>query len=255
MKDTSKAVSTWSSPPEWPTLAPDDVQVWLIPIDPSPTTVEQLRHLLSADERVRADRFHFRSDSNRFTVARAFLRITLGKYLRTDPGDIEFDYSKYGKPCLAPFANESTQLKFNLAHSGNRALYAFTRGREIGIDLERITPQLAVEGIARRFFSTTEVKLLEAVAPHVRTQAFFNCWTLKEAFVKAKGVGISLPLNQFDVTFAPFAPVVLLRTRWNEAEALRWSLQTIDAGADYVGAIAVEDHNWRLSCWQPGEIS
>lgn len=249
----SRIVQAWSLPPELPTLAGDEVQVWHVSLAHSAATVAILRHLLSPTERARADRFHFKIDCERFTVARAGLRTILGRYLQTNPAAIEFTYGEYGKPQLATVTDEPSQLKFNLAHSYSWALYAFTLGREIGVDIERISPELASEEIAKRFFSAIEVELLGRVPSHIRSEAFFNCWTRKEAFLKAKGIGLSLPLNQFDVTLAPLAPAVLLRTRWDEGEAMCWSLQTIDLEPDYVGAIAVEGHDWRLTCWRPGD--
>jgi 4'-phosphopantetheinyl transferase len=242
----------WFLPPELPTLAADEVHVWRVNVDAC-TAVELLRPLLSPVERARADKFRFKIHRERFTVARACLRTILGKYLESDPTGIEFSYGEQGKPYLTTVTGEPSQIKFNLSHSHSWALYAFARGREIGVDLERISPELAGEEIARKFFSAAEVKLLEEVPGHLRREAFFNCWTRKEAFIKAKGMGLTLPLNQFDVTVAPFAPAVLLRTRWDESEALRWLLQPIDVGPDYVGVIAVEGHNQRLSCWEPSD--
>lgn len=246
----SRIAQAWSLPPQLPTLEADEVQVWRVSLARSAPVVFTLRQLLSLTEQARADRFHFKIDCERFTIARACLRTILGRYLQTDPAEIEFNYGEYGKPQLATVNGDSSQLKFNLAHSYSWALYAFTLGREIGVDIERISPALATEEIAKRFFSTLELELLNRVPSHVRHEAFFNCWTRKEAFLKAKGLGLSLPLNQFDVTLAPMAPAVLLRTRWDENEALRWSLQSIDLGPDYVGAIAVEEHDLRLSCWR-----
>lgn len=247
----SRIVQAWSLPAQLPILAADDVHVWHVSLASSGTSVGQLNHLLSPAERARADRFHFKMDCERFTVGRACLRIILGRYLQTDPAVIEFTYGKYGKPQLTTATDELGQFKFNLAHSHNSALYAFTLGREIGIDIERISPEFAREEIAERFFSASEVELLSRVPSQMRPEAFFTCWTRKEAFVKAKGIGLSLPLDQFDVTLSPLAPAELLRTHWDESEALRWSLQTIDLGPDYAGAIAVEGHDWRLKCWQP----
>jgi 4'-phosphopantetheinyl transferase len=252
-KPVSRSFQTWSAPAEWPTLAPDEVQVWRASLDQPTAIVEQLRLLLSPIEQARADRFHFKTDCERFTVARACLRTILGRYLQTNAALIEFGYSEHGKPHLLTFPEEPNQVKFNLAHSDGWAMYAFTRGREIGIDLERMRPEVKVEEIARRFFSATETKLLDEVPAQAVRQAFFNCWTRKEAFIKAKGAGLSLPLNQFDVTLFPLTAPVLLRTRWNESEASHWSLQSIDVGAQYVGAVAVEGHDWTLSCWLLGE--
>ena len=190
----SRIVQDWSLPPELPTLAGDEVQVWHVSLAHSAAIVEILRHLLSPTEQARADRFYFKIDCERFTVARACLRTILGRYLQTHPKGIEITYGEYGKPQLAT-VTDASQLKFNLAHSYDWALYAFTLGREIGVDIERISPELANEEIAKRFFSAIEVELLSRVPSHIRHEAFFNCWTRKEAFLKLKGLACLYPFN------------------------------------------------------------
>jgi 4'-phosphopantetheinyl transferase len=128
-------------------------------------------------------------------------------------------------------------------------VYAFTRLGEIGVDLELIKPEFAGDDIARRFFSRAEVDIFDRLPEDARAVAFFNCWTRKEAFIKAKGMGLSLPLDQFDVSLAPDQEASLLRTRWDESEAARWSLRALEIGADFVGAVALEAHDWQLTCW------
>jgi 4'-phosphopantetheinyl transferase len=126
---------------------------------------------------------------------------------------------------------------------------AFTRLGEIGVDLEEIKPELAGEDIARRFFSESEVASLDALPESERALAFFNCWTRKEAFIKAKGLGLSLPLDQFDVSLISGVEPKLLRTAWDEGEAERWGIKSLDVAEGYVAALAIEAHNWLLSCW------
>jgi len=246
-----KSVTPWPSPSEQTPLGAAAVHVWRIRLDQSPAMVESFRQLLAADERVRANRFHFEKDRRHFIVARGGLRKLLERYLGIAAADLRFAYADHGKPFLAPGTFGSrAPLKFNLAHSGSLAVYAFTSLGEIGIDLEQIKPEFTGEDIARRFFSATEVACLDQLPAAERPLAFFNCWTRKEAFIKAKGMGLSLGLDQFDVTLAPDQDAALLRTRWEESEAGRWSLRTLDIGAGYVGAVAVEAHNWQLNCWE-----
>lgn len=140
-----------------------------------------------------------------------------------------------------------------MSHSGGLALYAFTRIGEVGVDIERIRPDFADEKIARRFFSVSEVACLARLPAQARVEAFFNCWTRKEAFIKAKGMGLSLPLDQFDVTLEPSKPAALLRTKWGEDEAASWSIEAIEVGQGYVAAVAVKSRSWQLSCWQLDE--
>ena len=228
-------------------LANRDVHVWQLSLDQSPPTVNRLRQLLAADEEARARRFHFEVDRQHFIAGRGCLRIILSRYLKIRPEEIEFTYTDYGKPQVAASGAPEQPLNFNLAHSRGVALYAFTRLGEIGVDIEYIRPDFPDEEIARRFFSASEVVCLGDFPIETRPQAFFNCWTRKEAFIKAKGVGLSLPLDQFDVTLDPTEPAALLRTRWDENEAGHWSLRAIETAPGYAAAVAVRAHDWQLS--------
>jgi len=277
----------WRHPPESPALASGDVHVWRISLDLVPERIDDLQRTLAPDERERAGRFYFQRDRDRFIVAHGALRDILGRYLRVEPGQVRFCYSSHGKPAcaigmapsairmapsairmapnaigMAPSAigggrdtsgGDSGGLRFNLAHSHRLALCAVTRGREVGIDLEYVRADLADERIAERFFSTREVAALRAVPKGARLQAFFNCWTRKEAYVKARGEGLSMPLDQFDVSLAPGEPAALVSTPTDPQEASRWSLQDISPAPGYVAAIAVEGRDWVLKQWQwPG---
>lgn len=241
----------WLTPAEQPALGAREVHVWRASLEQPGVIVENLRRLLSRDEQGRADRFHFEKDRSHFIVARAGLRRLLGRYLEIKPAELQFAYGDYGKPHLASaMVDQPAELKFNLAHAGGLAVYAFTTIGEIGVDLERVNPEFAGDAIARRFFSAAEVACLDRVPPHVRVLAFFNCWTRKEAFIKAKGLGLSLPLDQFDVTLTPGQTATILSTKWDECEAGRWSLRALDIGVGFVGAVALEAHDWQLTCWE-----
>jgi 4'-phosphopantetheinyl transferase len=239
----------WRSPPAELTLSSAEVHVWRARLDPAASCVECLRGTLSADELQRAARFHFARDRRRFTVARGVLRDILGRYLRVPPSEPEFRYSAYGKPALADGA-DAPWLRFNVSHSHEVALFAVTCGREVGVDIEYLGREIRGEEIAERFFSARERADLRALPAEVKHEAFFNCWTRKEAYIKAHGEGLSLPLDQFDVSLAPGEPAALLATRSDPREALHWSLQALTPGPDYVAALAVEGQGWHLSCWQ-----
>lgn len=242
-------VSPWCPPPPTITLASDEVHVWRANLTLSASRLESLEQTLSTDERERARRFYFQRDREHFIVARASLRAILGCYLDLKPDELRFCYGPHGKPALS---SESLggDLRFNLSHSGGLALYAVTRGREIGVDIERVRPELADGKIAERFFSPREVAALRALHPHLQLQAFFNCWTRKEAYIKATGDGLSLPLDQFDVSVVPGERAALLNTTHNLGESSRWLLRQLLPGADYIAALAVEGLDWRLQCWQ-----
>jgi len=247
----ANASQPWPSPPDQSSLGTAEVHVWRASLEQPPAIVESLGRLLSTDEQTRAARFHFERDQRHFIVARGGLRELLGRYLGMAPAALRFGYTDHGKPHLeAETLLPLAKLRFNLAHSGGLAVYAFTLLGEIGVDLEQVNPQFTGDDIARRFFSATEVASLDQLPTEARALAFFSCWTRKEAFIKAKGVGLSLALDQFDVTLAPGQQAALLRTGWDESEAGRWSLRALDIGAGYVGAVAVEAHDWQLNCWE-----
>jgi 4'-phosphopantetheinyl transferase len=197
----------------------------------------------------RAERFYLQKDREHFIVARGLLRAILSRYLDMKPSQLRFCYNCHGKPFLATTSGRDT-LSFNLSHSHGLALCAVTRGRKIGIDLERVRTDFACEQIAERFFSPRENAALHALPSSMRHEAFFTCWTRKEAYIKAKGEGLLLLLDQFDVSLAPGEPATLLNSRWDSQEASRWSLQELILSPGYTAALAVEGHGWRLTCWQ-----
>jgi 4'-phosphopantetheinyl transferase len=241
--------SIWLPPPERLTLDSGAVHVWLASLDQSPSQVSHFQDTLAADERSRASRFYFRHDRERFIVARGVLRAILGRYLNRAPESLAFRYSFYGKPALVSESGVET-IRFNISHSHGTALYVVTRGREIGVDLELIRDGLEIEQIAERFFSRREVSALSALPTELRQRAFFLCWTRKEAYIKARGEGLSLPLDQFDVSLIPGEPAALLSTQPDPDEALRWSLQELALASGYAAAFAVEARSCSLSCWQ-----
>jgi 4'-phosphopantetheinyl transferase len=240
----------WRPPPETLMLGSDEVHVWRACLDRNTSYVQSLQQILSADEQARAGRFYFEKDRKHFIVARGLLRVILSRYLDMEPSQLRFCYSPYGKPSLVIPSDEET-LSFNVSHSCGLALYAVTHGRKVGIDLECIRMDFACEQIAERFFSPRENAMLRTLpAKKVKHKAFFNCWTRKEAYIKARGEGLSLPLDQFDVSVAPGEPAMLLNTRGDPQEVSRWSLQEMISAPGFVATLAVEGHGWRLACWE-----
>ncbi len=230
-------------------LSIEEVHVWSAELDQTVSRVDNLQQTLDRSERARAERFCFRRDRNHFIVAHGLSRVILSRYLNIEPGDLRFCYNPYGKPTLAK-EFEGDRLRFNLSHSHSLVLYAVTRAREIGIDIEYVRPDLAYEQIAERFFSPREVAALHTVPINHQLKAFFNCWTRKEAYIKARGEGLSLPLDRFAVSLAPEEPAALLNIVGDPHETSRWSLRELDLAPGYVAALAVEGHDWRLKCWQ-----
>ena len=246
---STSPVPPWRVPPETLGLGCDEVHVWRATLDQTPSQIQSFRHHLAADEQTRAEQFRFERDREHFIVARGGLRAILGGYLNRAPGGLSFCYSAYGKPALAG-ESDGNAVRFSVSHSHGVALYAVTRGREVGIDLERIRSNLAVAEIAGRFFSRPEVAMLQTLPTGVQREAFFRGWTRKEAYLKARGEGLSLPLDQFDVSLAPGEPAAILGAQPDPSEASRWSLQELTAAPGYAAALAVEGHGWRLACWQ-----
>jgi 4'-phosphopantetheinyl transferase len=242
-------VPSWSLPPAKSLLTSNDIHVWRSALDLPPRSIERLRLTLSADEQLRADRFHFQSDRTCFIAAHGILRSILGHYLIRAPGSLTFGYGAHGKPALSGDSGGDA-IRFNISHSRGIALYAIARDREVGIDVEFIRHDLEFEQIAERFFSTREIAALRILPAEIRMRAFFQCWTRKEAYIKARGEGLSLPLDQFDVSLIPGEPTALLSTRPDPAEAHRWSLRELTPGAEYAAAIAVAGRSASFTCWQ-----
>ena len=205
--------------------------------------------MLSGAERDRASRFAFDSDRRRFTVARAGLRTLLAARLGVTADAVELTYAKNGKPALAK-AQADSGLRFNLSHSGDVAAYAFSMGQEIGIDVEGIREIANADNIAARFFSARESEVYDTLAPIDKPLGFLNCWTRKEAFIKAHGRGLSIPLDQFVVTLAPGAAPALVSAAFEPDAARRWSLRDLHPGPGYVGALAADGGGWALRRWR-----
>ena len=227
-------------------LPPDEVHVWTASRDAPDEVVEAMRSLLDDDERRRADRFAFPHDRRRFAVGRGLLRTILGRYLDRPPETLRFVANAHGKPGLDPASGADDSIRFNLAHSGPWVVYALTLGREIGVDIERIRPKFGGFAIAERFFAPAEVAALRALPDDSRPLAFFHGWTRKEAYIKAKGKGLALPLDEFEVAIDPDRPAALLATPPDPPEAARWRLVELPADPGYVSAVCVEGHNWTL---------
>lgn len=241
--------SLWLPPLERLSLSNGAVHVWRIILDQSPSQVDRFRNTLADDERSKADQFYFSRDRERFIVARGVLRALVGRYLDREPGSLRFTYSAHGKPALASESG-ANGIRFNISHSQGTALCAVTRGRELGVDLEFIRCDLEADQIANRFFSRSEIVALRALPLSLRKYAFFLGWTRKEAYIKARGEGLSMPLDQFAVSLIPGEPAALLSTQPDSDEARRWSLRDLNPGSGYAAALAARGRDWTLSCWQ-----
>lgn len=235
-------------------LSENEVQLWRAGLDTLRSEESRYREVLSAEEASRAERFRFDVDRFRYTASRALLRMILAGYLRTDPKEVTFSYSSKDKPLLSGAFSES-DIHFNISHSGEVTLLAFARGLKVGVDVEFARRESDLEAIARRFFSAQEQQQLSALPTEERLDAFFRCWTRKEAYIKATGDGLSLPLHQFDVSIAAGSGDALIATRPDADEAGRWLLRDVPAGFGYAAALCVSGRNWRLKHWESDTAS
>lgn len=244
----------WLSPPPSLALHSGEVHVWRTPLDQPTALRERLRSMLSDDEQAKAARFYFARDRDHYIVAHGILHTLLGGYTKCDPRSLRFSFNVYGKP--SPERGSAEQdIRFNLSHSHGLALYAFALDHEVGIDVEYMKPNIEIEGLARHSFSANERAVLLALPPEERLQGFYNAWTRKEAYIKARGMGLHLPLNSFDVSLRPGEPAALLQSREDAREPARWRLVALQPGEGYAGALAVEGLDWRLRCFQWQSIS
>jgi len=233
---------TFNDPPSNLKLDDNEAHVWKASLDQPASIIQMLEQTLSMDEKKRAGCFYFEKDRRRFIVGRGLLRTILGGYLGIEPMRLEFCYGKNGKPKLADKFGEMS-INFNLSHSGNLALYGFTRDGKIGVDIERIRKIPDMGKIAEQFFSVRENTVFHSLPTDKRQEAFYILWTLKEAFIKATGEGFAQPFHTFDVTLAPGEPAELMNLSNDLKEKSDWSLYTLSPNSGYVGAIAVYVHD------------
>jgi len=227
-------------------MAPSDfVDIWSVRLDRPDALFRRLETALSADERQRASRFVLDRDRRRFVERRAALRTILGSYLALSPADVVLVRDAKGKPLLAA-SNGAPSLCFNTSHSAHWAVVAVAHNRAVGVDVEKIRRLPDIYSVAQRFFSPGEIAVLDRLDGHERLVAFFNCWTRKEAYIKARGEGLSMPLDAFDVSLAPGEPAALLRNHVDETDVARWEMRSIPVAAGYVAAMVVEGHEWKL---------
>jgi 4'-phosphopantetheinyl transferase len=214
------------------------VHLWIVRLEASEDNFARCRSWLSPEETVRVERFYFDRHRRAFALGRAALRALLGSYLGMEAADLRFVYGPQGKPALA---DSACPLRFNVSNSGNLAAYAFTIGCEIGVDIEMHRGLSDFENIARRFFSPEETEELLALPEAEKTTAFFHCWSRKEAYIKAMGGGLSIPLDSFRVTLQPDVAARMVSLGGSEDAARGWTLHDFDPAPDFAGAIAYPD--------------
>ncbi|GCE31648.1 4'-phosphopantetheinyl transferase [Dictyobacter alpinus] len=244
----------WQQAPAKLELRPDEVHVWRADLQASPASMQRFQQVLQPAEQARAQRFYFEHDRRRWTIAHGILRLLLSMYTGQAPAELNFQVNDYGKPILVQ-AEGQPELQFNLSHSHEMALYAFSWQRQLGVDVEYMRDNIAYDELARHSFSPAEQAVFLALLASQKRGAFFKCWTSKEAYIKGRGMGLSLPLNVFDVAVAPDVPVALLASREDPHEVERWRMSVLEPGPEYAGALAVEGPAPHIHCWQWNGIS
>jgi len=241
---TDRVFSTdWRRAPAPPRIRENEIHVWRAQLDPEQALLPGLEAILAPEEKSRAGRFVFPRDRVHFVAAHGILRIILASYLRMPAKDVMFRYGPQKKPAIGLDHSEST-VRFSLSHSHGLAVCAVARGREVGVDVEAIRPEVAGEDIAERFFSPRERAELRLLPPDRRVEGFFLCWTLKEAYIKARSVGLGIPLDSFDVSLMPGQPKGLI-----SPDSDRWTLRSFQPAPGYAGAVVGEGKNWELRYW------
>ena len=237
----------------WPTapsgelqIAEDEVHVWAAQLDRDASVIREMAMLLDDEERERASRFRRRVDRDRYIVSHGVLRRVLARYVRKPAHSLRFRRDRFGKPSLA----HRTDVSFNMAHAEAVALIAVTTARPVGVDVECVTVLDDAFDVAEICFAPAERRVLHAVPAARVSDTFFNCWTRKEAFIKAVGTGRCAPLQAFEVTLAPDAPAKLCRVSGSARVAASWTMEALEPASGYVGALAVRRRNVRLSTWQ-----
>jgi len=239
------AATGWLPAPTRLALVSGDVHVWRVPLAHPPARLATLAATLAPDERHRASRFHFDRDRTAYTAARGALRTLAGGYLGAAPEDLVFAYRAKGKPFLEAARDD---LRFNVSHSGAFALLAFTLGREVGVDVEQRRPLQDLLSLAKLSFSQPEYTTLCGLPLSDQLDAFFACWSRKEAFIKTTGEGIS-QLGDFEVSLLPGEPARLLRVKDVSPAEHRWSMHDLPAIPGHAAALVVEGHDARIGCW------
>jgi len=237
----------WHAGPLTPDLPFDRLDVWRIHLNPVSSESHEYQ-VLAPDEIARAERFHFEHHRLRYVNCRRSVRAILGRYLRVPPGDITFAYETNGKPEIVNGQNEQ-QLRFNVSHSSDLAILAVSCDRAVGADIEALRDQPDYLELAIRYFSDREYRDLAALSADRGQRAFFTCWTRKEAFVKACGVGLSYPLSEFSVSVRPDVGAAIEEIKLEPNAVSRWSLIDVQPGDGYVGAVALGNPPCSVTRW------
>jgi 4'-phosphopantetheinyl transferase len=230
-------------------LGQAEVHLWVVPLILSAENSSYFKSILSLDEQERAGRFRKIGAAQRYIAARGSLRSLLGAYLTIEPDRLQFAYDAFGKPHLAG-EEPLGSMRFSVSHSEDLALFGFARGHEMGVDVERIRPDIDFEDLAARYFSPNELKKLRALPADQQREAFYCGWTRKEAYLKGHGEGLSFPLDRVEVSLTPGEPAMILKAFGDRGVSRRWIVQHLSPAPGYIGAAAVEGRDITFRCFE-----
>jgi 4'-phosphopantetheinyl transferase len=227
-------------------MASRSVHVWSFCLDALLECRERCAQTLSRSEQARADRFVHESNRRDFIVAHGVLRLLLARYTEEPADKLAFCSGPNGKPALARSAAHGSALSFNMTHSHGRALIAVSDGREVGIDLEQVNPNVKALAIARRYFCNSELAAIESAAGLAQTQSFFRYWVAKEAVLKGEGLGLTFPIDGFEVQFNARRTYAQVNALEHSRLAHDWRVRMLRLQGDWIGAVAVRGDDWNL---------
>lgn len=222
----------WLDLPASRELAENQIVIWKTLLERQASDLVKLKETLSADEHERASRFYFQRDRDHFVIARGVLRTLLGRYVNAAPSDVRFRYGAQLKPSLDA---DAPSVSFNISHTQNLAVFAFARNRRLGVDVEKIRSDFKVADIATRYFSERECRELFSLPAGQQSESFFFCWTRKEAYLKARGEGLHLPLDSFSVSLAPSQPAI-----FREGVDAIWQIRSFSASEQFPAAVVYD---------------
>lgn len=224
-----------------PILTKEFVHIWQFSFSQHKDNISYFWTLLNRDEKRRTETFLQNQHRYNFATARAILRYLLAQYLKCEPQDIVFQQNDHGKLALAQSDN-NLSLQFNLSHAKDTVMYAFAVDRHVGIDVEYIRDDVSLAEIARRFFALEEQQALFALPRDQQSEAFFACWTRKEAFIKAIGKGLSYSLKKFIVDLSVQQKTAKVNLKINDDKLLStfWTLFNLTTTPQYCAAVVVE---------------
>jgi 4'-phosphopantetheinyl transferase len=244
--------SVWDEPPLKPHLFEKDVHIWRAGIDLPIESVMKFNEFLSHDEKIRAEHFRFEHDRNRFIASRGILRQILASYMGIKPGEIRFSYEKNGKPNLHEETHKSG-IRFNLSHSGELALYSFTQGHAVGVDIEYMAEISDMEQVVEQFFTAEERACFAAAPASMKRETFYWWWTRKEALGKATGVGLLEPVPGEASVRVEEQTTGIACGSGDESAAPKWSIWHVEPADKFAGTVVADGYGLGVRCWQwPG---